>query len=356
MKYKIVTLLVIIFVFIIFTVATVLTGKKVVGLKLNQSLTLPILSEEKGDTISYSAWIPSWMEKQSVLSIKGFTPGQIDEINPVWYEVDQNGNIVKSNSIKTDLLEVATSKKIRISPTITNITPNGFDPERVSLLINNKSLVIKEMIKIAQDNGYSGWDLDLEEIRQSDKESYSEFVKELSSNLNDNNLTLSVTVHAQSGDNDWNGTKGQDIQSLGMYADNIRVMAYDFHNSNSDAGAITPSTNLVETIKYTLEEVDLKKVTMCLPTYGYNWSDEEVVPMQFIDIKMLVENELIRVERDPESYELTGKYIKDGVKHTIWYQDAISMQEKVKIVKQYGITKVCFWHLGGEDQDFWQRD
>ncbi len=305
--------------------------------------------------ITYSGWIPYWKEEKALETIQNVKRGVLSEINPVWYTIDENGDFVKSNEDESPLTELAKSKKIKIVPTVTNVTSVGFDPERVSVLLANKEKVIEDISELAVENGYSGWDLDLEEIKQKDKDEYVVFVKELAQKLDENNLTLSVTVHAQSGLNDWTGTKGQDIKRIAEYADFVRVMAYDFHNSTSGAGAITPNDDLIRTIKYTLENVETKKTVMCLPTYGYDWSKNGVVPLQHEDAKKLVESESIEIRRNDDSFELTGEYSKDGAKHVVWYQDAAATFEKINVIKKFGITNICFWHLGGEDGEMWEK-
>lgn len=353
MKYKIITLLVIIsaLLSLIFIFLLNKSGNP-------KSIPLPTFVNigKKVVKESYSAWVPYWKEEVAIESINGMSENMLSEINPVWYELDQNGKVINSKETDKDIFaKVTLDKKINIVPTITNSTPNGFDSLRVTQMIKNKDEIILSLVDIALKNNYSGWDLDLEEVSSKDKNNYNEFITFLSEGLHKNNLSLSVTVHAQTGNDDWSGTKGQDLEELGKHADYIRVMAYDYHNSESGSGAITPTTYLEDTIKYTLEKVKKEKIVMCLPTYGYDWSKNKVIPLQFEDAKSIVEKENISLKRDEESFELNGEYTKDNIKHTIWYQDAESIFQKIKIIRKYGITNICFWHLGGEDQDIWTK-
>lgn len=353
MKSRIIALLVIVFVSLFLT--SIFLSNKSGNAK---QIPLPTFINLKKDTVkeNYSAWVPYWKEDEAINSIQSIKKGILSEVNPVWYELDSEGRLVKSNdNDEASFISAVSSKKINIVPTITNSTPNGFDSLRVTKMIKNKEESILNLVDTAIENNYSGWDLDLEEVSANDKNNYNEFIALLSDELHKNNLTLSVTVHAQTGNDDWGGTRGQDLESIGKSADFVRVMAYDFHNTESEAGPITPTSYLEDTIKFTKEKIETNKIVMCLPTYGYDWSKNGVTPLQFEDARDLVEKESIKTERDEESFELNGEYIKDNVKHTIWYQDAESTFQKIKIIKKYGITNICFWHLGGEDQEIWGK-
>ncbi len=353
MKNKIITLLVIILVAL--AVATFFYFNQN---ESNKTIPLPTFINTKRNTTinTYSAWVPYWKEDQAINSIQSIKKGVLSEVNPVWYELDADGKItISKDNDKTSFINATASKKIKIVPTITNATAAGFDSQRVSKMINDSEDSVSNFVDIAIKNNYSGWDLDLEEVSAKDKTKYNEFINLLADKLHKNKLTLSVTVHAQTGKDDWNGTKGQDLESIGNSADFVRVMAYDYHNTESEAGPITPTSYLIDTIKYTKEKIETKKIVMCLPTYGYDWAKKVVTPLQYEDANNLVEKENISVKRDEESFELTGEYQKDNVLHTVWYQDAETVLQKVKIINQQNITNICFWHLGGEDQDIWLK-
>jgi spore germination protein len=355
MKNKIVVLFLLIIIVSIISIFTLADKSSRVIQNVKTSVGLPSNLNNR-NSVNYSAWIPYWREEDAFLSIQNIDSGTLHEINPVWYELSINGDVIRSlENDDKEIRALADDKKLKVVPTITNATPKGFDPERVSSLFKNKEEVIDKLIELAQVNNYAGWDLDLEEIKERDKETYVQFIKELNEALDQKKLTLSVTVHAQSGSDVWSGTKGQDIKSIGEFADIVRVMTYDFHNSESESGPITPTKNLIETINYTLENVEKDKVAICLPTYGYDWSNNGVVPLQFVNASNLVEEKNIEIERDEESFELTGNYIDGGISHTIWYQDSETTKERVNIIKRFGITNICFWHLGGEDSSLWVK-
>lgn len=320
----------------------------------NQEKKDPLSSKQVESESLYSAWIPWWDEKRSLASLKK-ARNKLNLISPVWYKLDEQGQIIEIKSpSKQQVLDAAASAKLAIIPTIFN----DFDSKRVSLFLNSEALKKDEtdkLIEIALSKGYQGWDLDWEEISKNDKESFTNYVNYLAQRLHEKNLKLFVTVHAQTGKpTDWEGSKGQDWPGLAKQADFIRIMAYDFHHAESAPGPIAPLDKLREVIDYAVLVIPREKIVFGLPTYGYDWSQEGNQSFQYVDILERIEEFNGNYQRDPESFALKGSYILDGVKHTLWFEDSESITQKISLARSFGINQFCFWNLGGEDEKIWE--
>ena len=307
----------------------------------------------------FSAWIPWWDEERAITSLER-TGKKLKFILPVWYRVDENGKISEiSSNLKDKILKKAIDNNLSIIPTISNASTTGFDPERVSILVSDQNLrkeEVENLVNLANKKGFGGWDLDFEQVYEKDRENYSKFVSVLSENLHKEGLLLSVTVHAQTGSvYDWEGTKGQDIKSIGKYADFVRIMAYDFHNQDSLPGPITPLSWLESILEYAVDVLPTEKIVLALPTYGYDWSEAKVKPVQYTDAVDLLNQQGKSWERDKKSHALTGEYDAAGEKHTLWFEDADSLKKKIEIAKKFGIYQFALWRLGGEDPKIWEK-
>lgn len=311
------------------------------------------------ETIEMSAWLPWWKEQSAISSIEK-NGNKLETILPVWYQIDPEGKLIETSSPnKEGIIDLAKKHDIKIYPTISNVFEEGFDPDRISLILHNSDLqdiLIEQLIDVAIEKSYNGWDLDWEEINAQDKDVFSTFLVKLSEALNKNNLGLSVTVHAQTGNSsDWVGTKGQDLQQIGEAANQVRVMAYDFHNSTSLPGSIIPVDKLNEVIKHNLKFIPTDKLVLGLPTYGYDWVGSQGTSLQNDEIVNLIENQDIKIQRDEESFSYHGEYIVDGINHSIWYENHETIDRKIEIANNSGIYQFCFWHLGGEDPLIWEN-
>lgn len=304
------------------------------------------------------AWIAYWEEPPSLKSL-ALAKNEIKTISPVWYRLDSNGALIHTRFSRwSEIMNIATNSAIAVMPTINNEYDSGFDPDRVSKVLNdeNKSNeFIKQLVTLALEKSYQGWDIDWEQIKVNDKDVFTKFIKSLSEALHNQQLKLSVTVHAQTGRNDWNGTKGQDIAEISKHADEVRVMAYDFHNSNSNPGPITPLNELRSVLDYSTKHIPLNKLVIGLPLYGYDWINRKGESAQYLEAVDILKRNSSIGERDQESKELMGGYSLNGVNHIIWYQDSVSVGEKISISREYGVYRFYFWRLGNEDISIWSN-
>ncbi len=301
-----------------------------------------------------SAWLPSWDEASVLNSFKNASQN-LNEILPAWYKLEPDGTLKElAVKYKKEVLNIAASSNVLVTPSI----GNDFDGARVHKLLNNKQLsqkLISDLTNIATSASFHGWDLDWEEILPDDKENFNGFVSQLASQLHHNNLILSITVHAQTGENNqWIGTKGQDYLNLSRSADFIRVMAYDFHSENSTPGPITPLEDLRSSINYAQKNIPPQKIIIGLPNYGYDWDSKKGVGSTYTELIGKAQTYHINPTRDKDSGELNFSYIDpQNNTHSVWFQDQTSIFKKISLAKSLGINSFVFWKLGGEDLTMW---
>lgn len=301
----------------------------------------------------YSAWIPYWDTKRVEESLDK-SSGKLKHISPMWYKLDTSGSFNLIEKANQNTIAQTSAQNMDLFPLITN----EFDPKRVGELLHNKKLsdmFINDAIKTAQEKGFKGYDLDFEEINLSDKENFSIFVKQFSESLHKNGLLLLLSVHAQTGSNsDWPSARAQDWKTLSRYADFIQIMAYDFHNSKTKPGPVTPIINLKPVLKYATSVIPLEKIVIGLPLYGYDWGKENN-SVEFQNAKEKIEKNKGSFTRDDNSLELIGKYKSMEEDREIWIEDARSVLYKVSLGRFYGIYQFKFWRLGGEDLTLWDK-
>ncbi len=301
-----------------------------------------------------SAWIAQWDQDQALVNLDT-VKNNLSSISPVWYSITQNGRIIEMPNLtsKPQITKLAHTANLSLLPTIVN----EFDHKRVSTLLKNKPLQVSQidkLVKIATQSGFSGYDLDWEQISQSDRDNFTNFVTLFSQKLHQNNLILSVTVHAQNGlPDDWEGTKGQDYPTLGAQADLIRIMAYDYHYEDSSPGPITPLEKLEEALKYAKTTLPADKIVLGLPTYGYDWTPTKGEGLQYQEIIDRLASLNASSYRDDTSFELRSDYTQKGIDHHVWYVDKDAILKKIDLARSYGVYQFCFWRLGGEDPDIW---
>lgn len=353
-----------------------ITSGIILGIFYNLNLNKPQSAQSKTEVVSYeslleengvnldknnsslpivlSGWIAYWNEVGAMESMQK-NPKKIDHVLPFWYRVNKEGKIIEvsDSTHKSQVKDLALQLSMKIMPSIIN----EFDPESVSNFLNNLSeqeKAITDLTFIAVSNGYRGFDLDWEEMYVGDKQGFTDFVENLSNSLHKKGLLLSVTVQAKTGTQlDNPSSEAQDWVSLSKFSDEVRIMAYDFHNSDSEAGPITPLDLYIKTLDIALAQIPKEKIVVALPAYGYDWVGMKGVPVQYEEAIQKLREYKTEPERDSPSQELTGKYNNLLEKHELWFEDAVSAEIRIKIAKSKGINKFSFWRLGGEDPKIW---
>jgi spore germination protein YaaH len=331
-----------------------------------------------------SLYISGWLATYD--SVRGFHSFSdniqlFNEINPVWYNLNPNyfisgqPPILDYSTDKSALLLLAGNNGVKVLPTIQNFGVSNFDPTVIRQIINNPILRnrhVSELVNLVLSGFFDGIDIDYENLSAGDQTAYSIFIDELGQALRQHRKLLSVTVYAKtSGSNTWDGPGAQDWSSLVKFADTLKVMAYDYHWAGFHAGPIAPVDWLTGILTYagTVPGV-AGKLLVGLPSYGIDWpaggnGTEKMYADAMNIVNQGITNSLSRSNVDHLSNPICGTYfnnvelhftyIKNSINHTLYFQDAVALKERLAIINRYrSIVKgVTFWRLGGEDPVSW---
>ncbi|XP_045475619.1 probable chitinase 10 [Harmonia axyridis] len=165
--------------------------------------------------------------------------------------------------------------------------------DKYSKLVNNPSArrrFISHVVDFIEENNFDGLDLDWEYPKcwqvdcnkgpASDKQGFSDFVRELHAAFQPKGWLLSAAVSPNKRVID----EGYDVPTLSRYLDWIAVMCYDYHGQwDKITGHVAPmyehpedseaTLNSNFTINYWIEKgADRKKLVMGMPMYGQSFS------------------------------------------------------------------------------------
>lgn len=281
-------------------------------------------------------------------------PTSIDIFAPQNYMVDRDGFL--SGSIKPDLLEFSQKNKIKVMPLLTNGAFNATtsrvfldDTDKQDILINN-------LVSVAKDFGYYGWQIDFEQMDLSYRDEFSAFVERAYKVFQKNNLKLSVAVIAQISENPTDYPKNLWERIIGVYdysrlassTDFISLMSYDDPNSE---GPIAGYAWLNRVIDFSLSKMPPDKISLGLGLYYWQW--------RHIDGKRVgiggnsgIQNVLNKYKVDyyysTEEQAPYFHYWKDGKGYTIWYENTRSVSKKIDLIKNNNLRGFSAWALGLE--------
>jgi cellulose synthase/poly-beta-1,6-N-acetylglucosamine synthase-like glycosyltransferase/peptidoglycan/xylan/chitin deacetylase (PgdA/CDA1 family)/spore germination protein YaaH len=153
----------------------------------------------------------------------------------------------------------------------------------------------------------------------------------------------------------------QYIRDLAAVNDKIFPMLFDEHYSGGEAGPIASQRFYVQQARRFARLVNPSKLILMIGQYGYDWNDAEAVAkgqaenFDFAEIMKAARGpEQPRPQMDPESLNPYMRWTSaDSTDHVLWYLDAVTAFNEMKVGKQLGVAGHAIWHLGGEDPSLW---
>ena len=286
----------------------------------------------------------------------------IDEVNLDWYLSKANGDLFTGDE-NMDFVAAARSRGLRVLATVSNysVTLDDFDADLAHGILMSTKLRNRHVAAIYQlclKKGYDGIDLDWESLYRSDRNRFTNFVRQLSQKLHGGGKLLSIAVHPKTSEpGDWSGAQAQDYRQLGVVVDEFKVMTYDYSGSWSDPGPISPPSWADEVLTFAESAVLPAKIMMGLPFYGYDWKGQDVTAVSWADVQAIIDTYDPPLRRDV-SGELTFSYTDDaGKKHVVFFQDRAAIAAKLRMLirKHAALRGVAIWVMGGESPGFWKE-
>ncbi|XMB66088.1 glycoside hydrolase family 18 protein [Mycoplasmatota bacterium zrk1] len=280
------------------------------------------------------------------------------------YQVNRDGSLTLLDDNPT--LNAAFNNGVAPVLVITNIEDGQFSQELATLILNDEALqekVLEEAIKIIEEKGYFGLDVDFEYLGAENKEAYVKFLakaKEMLNNKNPN-YKLSVALPPKTSE-DQKGTlyEGHDYEAIGKIVDQVLMMTYEWGWSGGPPMAVSPLNKVKEVMEYALTKIPRNKILMGVPLYGYDWtlpyqkSGKWAKAIDQVEAYDIANRYGAVIEYDDLAQTPFFTYVdEEGNEHEVWFEDARSYQAKFDYVKELGISGLYNWVLGFDSPQNW---
>lgn len=285
------------------------------------------------------------------------------EISPFWYRVEGDGRVVPyrtaSGSTYEDpaILSFLRTRGILVIPTVANILDGVWDGAAVSRILADPLLTafnIGQLVDLAVGRGYDGIDLDYEDLRATDRGAYTSFVQQLAAALHARGKLLTVNVYAKTAEpGTWEGPRAQDWWAIGQAADQVRVMTYEYSWSTSPPGPIAPVGWVADVMAFARSMIPAGKIMQGVPFYGYDWVGQQGTPLVWLEAMALAGQHGATVNWDGASASPWFQYTAKSTRHTVWFENAASVNAKLQVANAYDVGGVTLWRLAGEDPANW---
>ena len=288
----------------------------------------------------------------------------VNEVSPWIYGLTATGDIVpqyppgQAKAVTADIARLRAAH-LPIVPSIANITGGAWDYRAVAHVLHNPALMhqqVDAIVALVERQNYAGVDIDYEELHAGDRQAFTQFASDLAAALHARGKVLSVAVFPQTAKPAaGQPNAAQDYAALGRLADQVRIMAYNYHWANSAPGATAPISWIRAVMRYATSQMPASKVVLGVPLFGYDWPDG---PGAASTVSWLQALRLSRQHHASASYSKAAQapyfsYVSGGRAHTVWFENAASSMAKFQVAKGSGAAGVYLWMYGYEDPATW---
>jgi cellulose synthase/poly-beta-1,6-N-acetylglucosamine synthase-like glycosyltransferase/spore germination protein YaaH/peptidoglycan/xylan/chitin deacetylase (PgdA/CDA1 family) len=280
----------------------------------------------------------------------------MDVVAPAWIALkDTNGGVEITDDPEATALIASAAHPPAVIPVVHNAHQDIWDTALGNAVILNpasEDALIASLIKQADKHGYSGYMFDLENLSPQAIAAYPAFIARARAALKP--LGREVWVTAPFDDEDWQFAKMQ------AAADTLVLMAYDQHYGTGDPGPAAGQDWFEKYLDIRLSGLDPDKTIMAFGSYGYDWKAKDPAgqnradALTFAEAISLARDANAPIRMDDNELNPSFSYADEtGVSHTVWFLDATTLFNQIKVTDPWHVRGYAMWRLGTEDPGVW---
>lgn len=320
--------------------------------------------------IGQAVYIPTYdsFQERSLAQISGYaypyiTPWVLGQTLPYLTELPifsygftSEGWLVPPAVSEDWMIEMCRAQAVIPFLTLTPLDTEGkFNNSLITSVVwdmENGDRLIQELIRIMQEKGYGGVDIDFEYIRREDRDAFTEFVQRAADAIHASGYRISIALAPKtSADQKGLLYEGKDYPALGAIADSVLLMTYEWGYKYGPNMAVAPINKVEQVVRYAVTEIPAAKIRLGIPNYGYDWQLPYVNNVTVANTIGNVEAVQIaiahyaRILYDETSQSPYFRYWQDDVEHEVWFEDVRSLEAKFQLVKEYGLQGIGYWQI-----------
>jgi spore germination protein YaaH len=323
---------------------------------------------------------------------------QLDVVAAQWATIDACGGL--STRDDQTLKQFAHDRGLKVEPSL--FTSSAWLDDRVLTDDAARAAALQNIVQYTLDEGYDGFDLDLEGVAATDRGALTDFVSELSLDLHANNKLLTLALPAKDHDATTGWSGAFDYAALGAQADLVTIMAYEYRGPFSGPGSVAPYDWVARVAQFAGQQISDDKVLLGLAFYGYDWNTTSggTLAVGYPRAMAIAGQEQAQPGFDPAQQSLTFAYTADGADtpppaptaprpqhtitaraspacdvaapgpapapqptpapqagtpqaHEVWIEDGTSAKARIGLVDARHLRGIAAWRLGFEDPNVW---
>ena len=275
-------------------------------------------------------------------------------ITPFSYGFKADGSLV---SLADDVIvEAARAQGVSPIMLLTTLNTEGkFDNSLSKLLLSDTDMqdyLIGRIIENMQTKGYRILDVDFEFVFPESRVAYFDFIKRIKQAFEPYGYEVWVALAPKtSAEQKGLLYEAHDYSLLGEAADRVLLMTYEWGYRYGPNMAVAPIDKVRQVVDYALTEIPPAKILLGVPNYGYDFTLPYVPDVSEADTVSNTEavklawQKKAAIEFDPISQSPFFRYNENGKTHEVWFEDARSIQAKLDLMDEKGLSGISIWNL-----------
>lgn len=328
-----------------------------------------------------SGWIPYWRKEAGVAEALAHLK-TFNEINLFGYTVKNDGSLFDAMKINDapwpKLIAAAKAAKVKIIPTV--MWSDGNAIHRVLSDPTLRANHIKAIVKMVNDGGFDGVDIDYESKLAETSPYFSLFLKELYTAMGQKwvmcNLEPRTPLSSRYDTIPADIQYANDFKEINKYCDRVKIMAYDqgtvdLRLNEVDKGPYRPVADpkwVEKLVTLAAKDIKKSKIIIGVPTYGYE-SELQVNDKGKYSYKLLWSfnpNYALNIAKSlggtpwrNRAGEMSLIYFATSTDSTnkmrlLWWSDASAIKDKITLARKLGVRGVGIFKIdGGADPNMW---
>lgn len=284
-------------------------------------------------------------------------------LTPFTYGFTVAGELVKPEDGRL----IAAAKMMGTAPLmhLSTLTENGgFSNELAHLVLRNEEVraaLIRNIIATLREKEYRGLDVDFEYVYAEDAEAYGAFLRDLTQELNPLGYSvLAALAPKTSAEQSGALYEGHNFSLIGSAVNEVLLMTYEWGYTYGPPMAVAPIPNVRQVVEYALTEISAEKIWLGIPNYGYDWplpyvrGETRATSISTQQALALARRYGAVIQYDERAQSPWFRYWdEEGRQHEVWFEDARSIQAKLALIAEYGLTGAGYWNLMRESPQNW---
>jgi spore germination protein YaaH len=285
---------------------------------------------------------------------------QISIIAPQTFTMDSQGFVM--GEVPPEVLRIAVEHHVAVTPLVTN---RGFKQPLMHTLLDtpeSRARAIRYLMYYALRDGYQGFQFDYENIHYTYRDKFTVFFREAAREFHRHGLQLSAAIvgrlddtrnsNSPGGYDNWSGV--YDYAEMGKVADFLSVMAYAEHGATADPGPVAGLPWVTAIAQYSAGTIPPRKISLGIPFYGMRWEavdGRRGRSARYTDAAAAMAYTEVQWDERENSPHLS--FDTNGHRTELWFENARSLQAKLRLAHQMGFIGISAWVIGQEDPAFW---